>query len=242
MRDITQEEKNRIRDMVHNGTGGVLFQMPNFDNSIKVRSMITNSAAWGDLGHFLGHGITFGGIFHQINREGNWQELAAQVYERGLSKRLHCFKWDPKLKKLQNEEQVVIIGSTYFSVYMRGETSRKEIYFNKVMKLEYFPNLGLEVTVKSSNGEYRSMEIYNIFDNMIGLTEAILRYTIRAHYDLIYGDLAAEERAKVKERVAQRLEAKKVQPKPVEQTQRPAPVPAQPERKRGDLIGLLAKK
>lgn len=249
MRNITREEKNAIRNMVVNGVGGVLFQMPDYDSKKKAKSMITNAAAWGDLGHFLGHGITFGGIFHQINREGNWQSLARQVYEKGISNGLRCFKWDSKLKNVSNEEQVVIAGATYFSVYMRGETYRKEIYYKKIVKLEYFPNRGLEIIVKNSSDEYRSMQIYSIFDNMIYLMETILHYTLRAHYDPIYGDL--QERPVSAKRVTanpattvkpvtsspQSVSTQNV-PKPV----REKPMPVVPQKsKRSELIGLLAK-
>jgi len=253
MRDITKEEKNAIRNMVVNGTGGVLFKMPNFDEKMKARSMITNAAAWGDLGHFLGHGITFGGIFHQINREGNWQELARQVYERGISKGLHCYKWSPRLKKLQNEEQVVIAGATYFSVYMRGETYRKEIYYKRIVKLEYFPNLGLEIILKNSKGNYESMMIYSIFDNMIGLMETILRFTLRAHFDPIYGDLVLVNTQKVQDKALQNNAPRTVPAKTVNAVPTPAPTPVSApapmpakaitskQSKRSELIALLAQ-
>ncbi|MBE5852603.1 MAG: hypothetical protein E7299_06560 [Lachnospiraceae bacterium] len=249
MRNITQEEKSAIRNMVLNGVGGVLFQMPNYDSKKKVRSMITNAAAWGDLGHFLGHGITFGGIFHQINREANWQNLARQVYERGISKGLRCFKWNPRLKNVHNEEQVVIAGSTYFSVYMRGETYRKEIYFKRIVKLEYFPNQGLEIIFKGSKDEYWSMQIYSIFDNMIYLMETILHYTLRAHYDPIYGDLQ-ERPVSVRRVTANPTTAVKpvtsspqsVSTQNVPKSVQEKPMPVVPQKsKRSELIGLLAK-
>lgn len=179
---LSNEQKAFITDMLRYDKDSVLYVAQDFDAKKRAFSMMDNSAAIGDAVHILAHGITFGGIFHQIGRANRWADIANNAYNNGVERGLRAYKWNPSRKGfLTGAEQVVVIGYKFMTVYQEGEMQRKEINFTSVVKVEYKSKVGLRVTVKNPNGGYSFVEIFNVFDNMEDLIQTVVLYTARAN-------------------------------------------------------------
>lgn len=177
---LSNEQKAFIADMLRNDRDVVLYVAPDFDAKKRAFSMLDNSAAIGDAIHILAHGITFGGIFHQIGRASRWADVAENAYQNGVSRGLQAYKWNPSKKGfLTGAEQVVVIGYKFMTVYQEGEMQRKEINFSNVVKLEYKSRTGLRVTVKNAGAGYSFVNICNVFDRMEELIQIVVLYTAR---------------------------------------------------------------
>ena len=178
---LSNEQKAFISDMLLYNKDCVLFVASDFDERKKAFSMMDNSAAVGDALHLLSHGITFGGIFHQIGRANRWAEVANNAYNNGVSRGLKAYKWNPAKKGLlSGTEQVVVLGHRFMTLYQEGELQRKEINFSSVVKVEYLSKAGLKITLRNANGGYSFAVIANVFDNMEDLIQTVVLYTARA--------------------------------------------------------------
>ena len=178
---LTNEQMNAIYCMVGNNQKTLLYTSPDYDYGRKVYSMADNSAAIGDVCHILCHGFTIGGVVHQLGRSARWAQIAENAYQRGLCHNLKSYKWNDAKRGFfgARPQQVVVIGSRYLTLYMEGELSRKEIYFDKIVRIDYERGT-LSIIVEGSNGRYARVDIFNIFDQMEDLVATVILNTMRA--------------------------------------------------------------
>ena len=145
----------------------VFFQSNQFDSSKKMHNLMTNPAAAGDAAHLLLHGITFGGIMHDLNRSANWSNLSQNVYNQACS--------SPNLRGFmaKNGEQVVVAGYNYLSVYQNGEYQKKVIQYSDIMKISLIRS-ELRVVTTSQNGKYAFVSLMEMREGQENLLNTIL--------------------------------------------------------------------
>ena len=181
---LNNEQKAFIANTLETNSNAVLYQAYDFDEKKKAYSMMDHSAAFGDVAHLLLHGITFGGIVHQIGRAARWSDVAARAYNNGVERGLRAYMWNPQKRGLfgtNGAEQVVVIGHKFMSLYQEGEMQRKEIPFSNVVRVEYIAGCGLKVTMRLDNGRQFYVVINNVFDKMEELMQTVVLYTARAN-------------------------------------------------------------
>ena len=170
MRHLNMEQKNIIWNTLQGKQNQIFYMAQSMPQKAKSRTMMDCSAATGDLLHFLAHGITFGGIAHQIGRSGRWESLANSVYNNSIAKGLKAYR---------NASEVVVVGKRFISYYAEGESCKKELYMDKIVKLDGAKGY-LTVTVKDDKNKYYYVSIGNMGDKMQEMVEMILFYRMNA--------------------------------------------------------------
>lgn len=89
---LSNEQKNKIANVVGQKGEYTFFQAQSFGASDKVRGMDDNAALWGDVAHFLAHGITFGGMLHSLGRSARWTEVSNNAYNKAISNHLKAYR------------------------------------------------------------------------------------------------------------------------------------------------------
>lgn len=170
MRHLNMEQKNIIWNTLQGKQNQTFYMAQSMPQKAKSRTMMDCSAATGDLLHFLAHGITFGGIAHQIGRSGRWESLANSVYNNSIAKGLKAYR---------NASEVVVVGKRFISYYAEGESCKKELYMDKIVKLDGAKGY-LTVTVKDDKNKFYYVSIGNMGDKMQEMVEMILFYRMNA--------------------------------------------------------------
>ena len=166
MRHLNMEQRNIIWNALQ-GKGNYIFYMAqSMAPNAKSHSMMDNAALTGDVLHFLAHGITFGGIAHQIGRSSRWESLANSVYNNSVAKGLRAYR---------TSDEVVVVGKRFISYYAEGESCKKELYMDKIVKVEK-SGYGLKITVKDERNKYHHVTIGNMGARMAEMIESILFY------------------------------------------------------------------
>ncbi|MBQ8298437.1 MAG: hypothetical protein IJX99_00940 [Clostridia bacterium] len=170
MKYLNMEQKNIIWNALQQKQNYLFYMAQSMPQNAKARCMLDHAAATGDLMHVLTHGITFGGIAHQIGRSSRWSSLANSVYNNSVAK---------GLKAYSNGSEVVVVGKRFISYYAEGESCKKEIYMDKIVKVEG-ARKSLTITVKDDRNKYHFVTIGDMGGRMAEMIETILFYRMNA--------------------------------------------------------------
>lgn len=168
---LSKEQKNKIATVVNQKGNYTFFQDRSFNNADRVYGTEDHAAFWGDVLHFVMYGITMGSIMHGVGRSMRWVEVSNNAYDRAVANHL-------KVYRTYNNSQVIIIGRKYITLYQEGESCRKQVFFENIVKVEY-SNHAIYLIEKREN-RYYCTKLLNVGEQMPDMLQTILYYRVNA--------------------------------------------------------------
>ena len=168
---LSKEQKNKVAEVVNHKGNYTFFQDRSFNDTDKVHGTEDYAAFWGDVFHFVRYGITVGGIVHGIGRNLRWVEVSNNAYNRAVANHLKAYR-------TYDNSQVIIIGRKYITLYQEGESCRKQVFFENIVKVEYY-NHTINLIEKREDKYYRT-KLLDVETKMSDMLQTILYYRVNA--------------------------------------------------------------